>query len=300
MTAVGVTLEADDPSSACAASATRMPGDQVALDGIDLDIDCGEQVVPARAPTARANRPCSSCSTASSRRPAGYAARPRPRRGGGCRRSGRLQLPSRGRARLPGPGHPAVQRDRARRRGLRAAAARPDRRTKSRRACDAALEQMDIAHLADRAPFELSGGEKKRAAIASVLSLRPERAAARRADGGARPAHQVGAGQPDPAAGRRRQDHRHRDARAGHRAAHRGSGGRAGRGAARARGRDAGGDPGRSGAADSGEPDPRAPARPSRHGPEEVEHCTRRTSRATTTTTASARSRTTIRSPIDT
>jgi cobalt/nickel transport system ATP-binding protein len=42
-----------------------------------------------------------------------------------------------------------------------------------RRRCDAALAQMDIAHLADRAPFELSGGEKKRAAIASVLSLGP-------------------------------------------------------------------------------------------------------------------------------
>jgi cobalt/nickel transport system ATP-binding protein len=39
--------------------------------------------------------------------------------------------------------------------------------------CDAALAQMDIAHLASRAPFELSGGEKKRAAIASVLSLQP-------------------------------------------------------------------------------------------------------------------------------
>jgi cobalt/nickel transport system ATP-binding protein len=36
-----------------------------------------------------------------------------------------------------------------------------------------ALEQMDIEHLAQRAPFELSGGEKKRAAIASVLSLQP-------------------------------------------------------------------------------------------------------------------------------
>jgi cobalt/nickel transport system ATP-binding protein len=41
-------------------------------------------------------------------------------------------------------------------------------------ACDLALSQMDIAHLANRAPFELSGGEKKRAAIASVLSLQPE------------------------------------------------------------------------------------------------------------------------------
>jgi cobalt/nickel transport system ATP-binding protein len=37
-----------------------------------------------------------------------------------------------------------------------------------------ALRQMEITHLANRAPFELSGGEKKRAAIASVLSLQPE------------------------------------------------------------------------------------------------------------------------------
>jgi cobalt/nickel transport system ATP-binding protein len=40
--------------------------------------------------------------------------------------------------------------------------------------CTEAMEQMEITHLANRAPFELSGGEKKRAAIASVLSLRPE------------------------------------------------------------------------------------------------------------------------------
>lgn len=39
--------------------------------------------------------------------------------------------------------------------------------------CNAALAQMDIVDLANRAPFELSGGEKKRAAIASVLSLEP-------------------------------------------------------------------------------------------------------------------------------
>ena len=43
-----------------------------------------------------------------------------------------------------------------------------------RERCDEAMAEMGIAHLADRAPFELSGGEKKRAAIASVLSLRPE------------------------------------------------------------------------------------------------------------------------------
>jgi cobalt/nickel transport system ATP-binding protein len=46
-------------------------------------------------------------------------------------------------------------------------------RDEVRARCEAALAQMDIAHLADRAPFELSGGEKKRAAIASVLSLGP-------------------------------------------------------------------------------------------------------------------------------
>jgi cobalt/nickel transport system ATP-binding protein len=39
---------------------------------------------------------------------------------------------------------------------------------------EAALAQMGIEHLRDRAPFELSGGEKKRAAIASVLSLEPD------------------------------------------------------------------------------------------------------------------------------
>jgi cobalt/nickel transport system ATP-binding protein len=39
---------------------------------------------------------------------------------------------------------------------------------------EGALRQMGILHLRDRAPFELSGGEKKRAAIASVLSLEPD------------------------------------------------------------------------------------------------------------------------------
>jgi cobalt/nickel transport system ATP-binding protein len=47
-------------------------------------------------------------------------------------------------------------------------------RDEVRERCDEALAAMEITQLADRAPFELSGGEKKRAAIASVLSLRPD------------------------------------------------------------------------------------------------------------------------------
>lgn len=38
----------------------------------------------------------------------------------------------------------------------------------------AALEQMKIAHLRDRPPYRLSGGEKKRVALASVVVLEPE------------------------------------------------------------------------------------------------------------------------------
>ncbi len=38
----------------------------------------------------------------------------------------------------------------------------------------AALGQMKIAHLRDRPPYRLSGGEKKRVALASVIVLEPE------------------------------------------------------------------------------------------------------------------------------
>lgn len=38
----------------------------------------------------------------------------------------------------------------------------------------AALEQVEIAHLKDRAPFKLSEGEKRMASIATVLSMHPD------------------------------------------------------------------------------------------------------------------------------
>jgi cobalt/nickel transport system ATP-binding protein len=42
------------------------------------------------------------------------------------------------------------------------------------RRVDDTLEMLDIAHLADRAPYQLSGGQKKRVAIASVLVMNPQ------------------------------------------------------------------------------------------------------------------------------
>jgi cobalt/nickel transport system ATP-binding protein len=38
----------------------------------------------------------------------------------------------------------------------------------------AALEQVDLSHVAERAPYHLSAGEKRRAAIAGVLAMQPD------------------------------------------------------------------------------------------------------------------------------
>jgi cobalt/nickel transport system ATP-binding protein len=43
-----------------------------------------------------------------------------------------------------------------------------------RRQVDGALEELGIAHLGERAPYRLSGGEKRKVALASVLVLQPD------------------------------------------------------------------------------------------------------------------------------
>jgi len=102
----------------------------------------------------------------------GYMERAGPQRGG--RRPGEDGFRSTAKwPGLPGPGHPAFSAPSSTTWPSAAAAlAWSPRRSGS--AATRALAAMEIAHIADRAPFELSGGEKKRATIASVLSLRPQ------------------------------------------------------------------------------------------------------------------------------
>lgn len=47
-------------------------------------------------------------------------------------------------------------------------------RSEARRRVDQTLERFQISHLADRAPHQLSGGEKRKVALASVLVLDPD------------------------------------------------------------------------------------------------------------------------------
>ena len=62
----------------------------------------------------------------------------------------------------------------ARRRRLLAAAVRAARGRGRASACTAALELLGIEHLADRVPHNLSGGEKRKVALAGALVMDPE------------------------------------------------------------------------------------------------------------------------------
>lgn len=46
--------------------------------------------------------------------------------------------------------------------------------TESHARCDATLEQLYLTHLRERSPFSLSGGERKRVALASILAIEPQ------------------------------------------------------------------------------------------------------------------------------
>ncbi len=59
------------------------------------------------------------------------------------------------------------------RRGLRAAEPGPAAGRGRRRGSIAALETVGAAHLRDRPPYRLSGGEKRAVAIATVLAMSP-------------------------------------------------------------------------------------------------------------------------------
>ena len=78
------------------------------------------------------------------------------------------------RARVPGPRRPAVHDDRRRGRRLRPAQPRATTRTRSPARTRDALRAVRMEHAADRAPHQLSMGERRRVAIAGVLAMDPQ------------------------------------------------------------------------------------------------------------------------------
>ena len=130
-----------------------------------------ERVSAWSVPTGRARRACFSASAACFLRRRGRFAL------AGLDLARRRPAPPVARARrhrLPEQRRPALQRHRLRRRGLRpaqpgsagrgGAAAR-----RARRSADVGLTGFE-----ERVPFHLSGGEKRRVALAGVLAMRPE------------------------------------------------------------------------------------------------------------------------------
>ncbi len=178
-------------SSTCAASATSTTGARSPSTASTSDLYSGEQVallgangsgkstllkLLERHPGTRRRR----------------AARARARHRRRRRRSGRLSVPPRGRARLPGSRPAAVQRDRVRRRRLRTAPARPERATRfgpaATRPCDADGNRPSRRPRAVRAVRRREEASRHRLG-AVARALRP---APGRADRGARPAQPSG------------------------------------------------------------------------------------------------------------
>ena len=83
-------------------------------------------------------------------------------------------FPLAGRLRVPELRRPGVLADGARGDRVRAAQHGPRTRSEVEQRVDDTLALLSIEGLADRAPYQLSGGQKKRVAIASVLVMNPE------------------------------------------------------------------------------------------------------------------------------
>ncbi len=93
------------------------------------------------------------------------------------RRAGRAHAhrdPPPRRPRLPGPRRPALHADRRGRRRLRPGEPRPARRRAARARGRGARARAGWRTTADRAPHQLRAGERRRAALAGVLAMRPD------------------------------------------------------------------------------------------------------------------------------
>ena len=162
----------------CSSSTTRRYaylGRFTALDGVSLQCRRGREGRAARRERLREVDAAQGARRAArSPTPARTRVRCGGHRGPSRGRAVQRRLPLAGRLRVPELRRAGVLVDRARGDRVRAAQHGHADATRSSGVSTDTLAMLDIARLADRAPYQLSGGQKKRVAIASVLVMNPE------------------------------------------------------------------------------------------------------------------------------